>query len=144
MARLTSKGIYTVRIQNHPCTIMPPKTEIMRRGGYKCRTLEMHLQWRDQQLKTISYIHIDSYIKISGQLQTKNLQLIYKQTRKTTSNTILKIVIKPQEERTREVGKKKRVTKNKSKTVNKVSVRTYISIITLNVNGINTQPKDID
>ena len=32
------------------------KKEIVRRGGYKCRTLEMHLQLRDQQLKTISYI----------------------------------------------------------------------------------------
>ena len=32
---------------------MPPKSEIMRRGGYKCRTLEMHLQLSDQQLKTI-------------------------------------------------------------------------------------------
>ena len=29
----------------------------MRRGGYKCRTLEMHLQLRDQQLKTISYTY---------------------------------------------------------------------------------------
>ena len=28
----------------------------MRRGGYKCRTLEMHLQLRDQQLKTILYV----------------------------------------------------------------------------------------
>ena len=57
MTRLTSKGIYTVKIQNHPCTIIPPKSEIMRRGGYKCRTLEMNLQLRDQQLKTISYIY---------------------------------------------------------------------------------------
>ena len=57
MTRLTSKGIYTVKIQNHPCTIIPPKSEIVRRGGYKCRTLEMHLQLRDQQLKAISYIH---------------------------------------------------------------------------------------
>ena len=29
----------------------------MRRGGYKCRTLEMYLQLREQQLKTISYTH---------------------------------------------------------------------------------------
>ena len=29
----------------------------MRRGGYKCRTLEMHFQLRDQQLKTISYTY---------------------------------------------------------------------------------------
>ena len=35
----------------------------MRRGAYKCRTLEMHLQLRDQQLKAILYIYIytDSY-----------------------------------------------------------------------------------
>ena len=29
MTRLTSKGIYTVKIQNHPRTIMPPKSELM-------------------------------------------------------------------------------------------------------------------
>ena len=29
----------------------------MRRGGYKCKTLEMNLQLRDQQLKTISYAY---------------------------------------------------------------------------------------
>ena len=40
---------------------MPPKTEIVRTGGYQCRRLEMHLQLRDQQLKTISHIYIDSY-----------------------------------------------------------------------------------
>ena len=57
MTRLTSKGIYTVKIQNHPRTIMPPLPEIVRKGGYKFRTLEMHLQLRDQQLKTISYIY---------------------------------------------------------------------------------------
>ena len=34
---------------------MPPKSEIVRRGGYKCRTLEMNLQLRDEQLKTVSY-----------------------------------------------------------------------------------------
>ena len=33
----------------------------MRRGGYKCMTLEMHLHLRDQQIKTISNIYIDSY-----------------------------------------------------------------------------------
>ena len=50
-----------------------------------------------------------------------------------------KIVIKPQEERTRE-GKKKS-NKNKSKTINKMAIRTYISIITLNVNGLNAPTK---
>uniref|UniRef100_A0A8D1AIM2 Uncharacterized protein n=2 Tax=Sus scrofa TaxID=9823 RepID=A0A8D1AIM2_PIG len=51
MTRLTSKGLYTVKIRNHPCTIIPSKSEIMRRGGYKCRTLEMTLKLRDQQPK---------------------------------------------------------------------------------------------
>ena len=53
------------------------------------------------------YIHIDSYIKISGQQQTKNLQLIHKQIRKINSNSTPKILIKPHEERTGEEGKKK-------------------------------------
>ena len=57
MTMLTNKGIYTVKIGNHPCTIMPPKSEFMRRGGYKCRPLEMYLQLREQQLKTISYTY---------------------------------------------------------------------------------------
>ena len=57
MTRLITKGTYTVKIRNHPCTIMPPKSESMGRGGSKCRTLEMHLQLRDQQLKTISYFY---------------------------------------------------------------------------------------
>ena len=51
-------------------------------------------------------MYIDFSIKTSGQPQTKNLQLIHKQIRKSNSNTTLKIVIKP-EERTREEGKKK-------------------------------------
>ena len=71
-------------------------------------------------------------MKTSGQLQTKNLQLIHKQIRKNNSNTTLKIVIKPQEERTREEGKKKKSNKNKSKAINKMAIRTYISISTLN------------
>ena len=40
---------------------MPPKSEIMRKGGYKCRTVEMHLQLREQQLKTISHTYRLSY-----------------------------------------------------------------------------------
>ena len=47
MTRLTSKDIYAVKIRNHPRRIIPPKSEIMRRGGYKCRTLEINLELRD-------------------------------------------------------------------------------------------------
>jgi len=57
------------------------------------------------------------------------------------SNTTLKIVIKPQEKRTKE-GKKKE--QQKSKTINKMAIRTYVSMITLNVNGLNSPTKSID
>ena len=73
-------------------------------------------------------------------MQTKNLQLIHKQVRKINSNTALKIVIKPEEERTREEGKKKE-HKNKSKSINKMAMRTHMLIITLNVNGLNAPTK---
>ena len=56
MTRLTSKSIYIVKVGNHPHTNMLPKAEIMRKEGFKCRTLAMHSQLRDQQLKTILYI----------------------------------------------------------------------------------------
>ena len=64
---------------------MPPKSEIVRRGWYKCRTLEMYLQLRDQRLKTISYIHtllyqnfrITANQKSTMDTQTKNNQLKY-------------------------------------------------------------------
>ena len=84
---------------------MPPKSEIMRKGGYKCRTLDMHLQLRDQQLKTISYIYRLLYQNF--RITANQKSTIDKQIRKINSNTTLKIVIKPEEERTREEGKKK-------------------------------------
>ena len=34
--------------------------------------------------------------------------------------------------------------KKKHKTIKKMAIGTYISIITLNVNGLNAPPKDID
>ena len=57
----------------------------MRRGGYKCRTLEMNLQLREQQLKTISYTYRLLYLnfritanqKSTTDTQTKNNQLKY-------------------------------------------------------------------
>ena len=57
----------------------------MRRGGYKCRTLEMNLQLKDQQLKTISYTYrllyqnfrITANQKSTLDTQTKKNQLKY-------------------------------------------------------------------
>ena len=83
---------------------MPPKSEIMRRGGYKCRTLEMNLQLREQQLKTILYTYRLLYQNFRI---TANQKSTIDTQRKINSNAILKIVIKPEEERTKEEGKKK-------------------------------------
>ena len=66
--------------------------------------------------------------------------MIHKQIRKINTHTTPKIVIKPEEERTREEGKKKE-QQNKAKAINKMAIRTYISIITLNVNGLNAPSK---
>ena len=50
--------------------------------------------------------------------------------------------VKDSHQTTREQKKeRKKTNKNKSKTINKVAIRTYISIITLNVNGPNAPTK---
>ena len=36
-----------------------------------------------------------------------------------------------------EIQEKKKIYKNKSKTIKKIAIGTYISLITLNVNGLN-------
>ena len=61
-------------------------------------------------------------------------------THKSNPNTILKMVIKLQEKRTKEEGGKK-TYKNKPKTIKKMAIGTQISITTLNVNGLNTPIK---
>jgi len=58
--------------------------------------------------------------------------------RKSNSNKILRIVIKPRGENKK--GRKKS-NNNKAKTVNKMAIRTKISIITLNVNGLTASIK---
>ena len=63
----------------------------------------MNLQLREQQLKTISYTYRLLYQNFRI---TANQKCIIDTQRKINSNTTLKIVIKPEEERTTE-GKKK-------------------------------------
>ena len=140
MTRLTSKGIYTVKIRNHPCTIIPSKSEIMRRGGYKCGTPEMNLQLREQQLKTISYTY--RLLHQNFRITANQKSTIDTQTNKKNH---LKYNTKDSHQTRRGEYKKRRKksNKNKCKAINKMAIRTYISTITLNVNGLNT-PNDID
>ena len=66
----------------------------------------MNLQLKEQQLKTISYTYrlISKFRITANQKSTIDTQTNKK---KINSNTTLKIVIKPEEERAREEGKKK-------------------------------------
>ena len=82
----------------------------MRRGGYKCRTLEMHLQLRDQQLKTISYIYklLHQNIRITAnQKSTIDTQ---------TNENQLKYNTKDSHETTRGENKRRREEKRATKT----------------------------
>ena len=95
----------------------------------------MHLKLKDQQLKRILPIYRLLYQNLM--ITTNQNSVIYTHThKKRNPNMPLKLVIKSQEKRTKEEGEKK-TYKNKSKTVNKMALRTYISIITLNINGLN-------
>ena len=117
---------------------MPPKREIVRRGGYKFGTQEMHLQLRDQQLKIISYIY---------RLLYQNLRVTANQTSTIDTHTNkknqLKYNTKDSHQTRRGENKKGRQKsrKNKSEAINKMAIRTYISTITLNVNGLNVPTK---
>ena len=66
MTKLTSKGIHIAKVGNHQHTNMLTKSEIVRRGGYECRILEMNLQLRDQKLKMILYIYRLRYQNFMG------------------------------------------------------------------------------
>ena len=75
-------------------------------------------------------VYTDCYIKTSWEWQTKKLQY---------THTMPKVVIQITSEQ-RKTGRKK-THKNKSKTIKKMSVGTCVSIIILNVNGLNVPTK---
>ena len=143
MTRSTRKGIHIVKAGNHPHTNMPPKSEIMRRGVYKCRTIEMHLQL--EQLKTIVCVCVCVCVCVYRFLYL-NFRVTANQ--KSTIDTHMnkkkqsKYNRKDSHQTTRGENKgRKKNNENKSKTVNKMAIRAYISIITLNVNGLNVPIK---
>ena len=93
----------------------------MRRGGYKFRTLEMYLQLRDQQLKTISYIYIERerllYQKFritANQKSTIDIQ---------TKKNQLKYNTKDSHQTTRGENKRRREEKRTTKTNTKQLIK---------------------
>ena len=95
MRRLTGKGKHRAKEGNHPHTNMIPKPATVRRGGYKCRILDMFLKLRDWQLKTILCVYVSHILLYQNLMVTANQKsTIYTQT-KSNPNTTIKIVIKP-------------------------------------------------
>ena len=96
----------------------------------------MHWKLKDQQLKTILYIYRLVYQNLMG--STKQKSTIDTQRRKSNPNNI-----QDRHHITREQKRegRKKTFKNKSKTINKMAIRTFIVIITLNVNGLNAPTK---
>ena len=70
----------TVKVGNHPYTNMISKPAIVRRGGYKCRSL---------------YIYIYRLLYQNLMVITNQKSTIDTQTRKSNPNTTLNIVPKP-------------------------------------------------
>ena len=83
---------------------MPPKSEIVRRGGYRFRTLEMHLQLRDQQLNLI----YQNFRITANQKSTINTQ--------TNKKNQLKYSTKDSHQTTRGENKRRREEKRAAQT----------------------------
>ena len=98
----------------------------------------MHLKLRDQQLKTILYIYRLRYQNFSVTANQKSTIALQRNKKNQ-----LKYNTEDSPQTTRGENKKgrKKSNKNKSKAINKMAIRTYISIITLNINGLNAPTK---
>ena len=85
--------------------------------------------------------HLKIYIGIYKPHDNHNPHNRYTHTKRERNPTItLKIVIKSQGKRAKEDRKKKNYNNN-PKTINKMAISTYLSIVTLNVNGLNVPIK---
>ena len=111
MTRLMSKSMCSVKVGNNPRTVMLPKSEIMRRG-YKCRTLEMHLQLGDQQLKTIIHTHTHTLLYQNFRVTINQKSTINTQTNKKNQ---LKYSAKDSSQTTRGMYKRRREEKRATK-----------------------------
>ena len=140
MRRLTSKSKHIVKVRDHPHTNMISKPATVRRGGYKGMTLEMHLQLKGQQLKTILCTYRLLYQNLMVTANPKPAIDTHTNKKKQSIHNS-----KDSYQTTREENKRrweeKKTNKNKSKTMNKMAIRIYISIIILDVNVLKTPNK---
>ena len=99
---------------------MIPKTVIMRGGEYKCRIFKVHLKLRDQQLKTIIYIHIyiytHIYIHTHVYIYVYIYRLLYKNLMVTTNQkSIIDIHTKKEEESKHNTKDSHQITREQKK-----------------------------
>ena len=138
MGKLFSKGKHTVKVGNHLHTDIS-KPAIVRRGDHKCRILEMHLKLKDQHYKTILFIYRMLYqIHMVTTNQKSTIDTHTKKKKESKHNTKVSHQITREENKR---GREEKRPSNKSTAINKMAVRTYISIITLKVNGLNAPTK---
>ena len=90
----------------------------------------MHLKLRDQQFKTVTQIYRETLPYIKVMVTTNQKSII--DTQKSYQIT--------REENKRRKEQKKNY-KNKPKTIKKIAIRTYLSIIILNINGLTAPIK---
>ena len=138
MRKFTGKAKHTVKVGKHSHVNMVSRSAIMRRENFRCRILGTHLKLSDQQLKTILCIY---------KLLRQNLKVTPNQKSTTDTHTKKKkqsnYNTNNSQQVTREQRRKgrKRTYKTESKIMNKMAIRTYMSIITLNGNRLNAQTK---
>ena len=111
MTKPTSKGIYTEKTQNHPYTNMLPKIRNHEKSKLQMQTLAIHLQLRDQQLKTISYLY--RILHQNFRLTENQKSTIDTQTSKKNQ---LKYNTKDSHQTTRGENKRRRKEKRATKT----------------------------
>ena len=134
MRKLTGKGRHITRAGNNSHTNTTSKQAKMRRE-HKCRILEIHLKLREQQLKTILYVYRLLYQNLMitlNQVSTIDTHTQKEKTKQTQQDS---------QQIARERKRKERKKTYKTKMMNKVAIRTYISVGILNVNRLNTPIK---
>ena len=102
----------------------------------------MHLKLKDQKLKTVLFVYRPLYQNF---METTNPKSTIDEKKKSPQRKAIQNNTKVSYQITRDKNKRRKKTyKKKSKTINKMAIRTYILIITLNINGLNVPTEDRD
>ena len=99
------------------------------------------MKLRDKQLRTTLYIHRLLYQNLMENTN-QNITIYTKKKKERESNPDITLKMSSNHKRKEQRRKERKKTyKNKPKTIKKMAIGTYISIITLNVNGLNALTK---